>query len=155
MDEIISGEQIRAAAKGKVNADNMNSVLVALGLYGEELGMDKPHIVAQFLAHIMHESGDFQYDGKIWGNPRPQQVGEPGRYRRSLGRSTAARTASLTGSTATAELPSCCSAIAPTMCGSFRWIIASRSTVTWVRRRVRRCTRRLSRSCPARRKSRR
>lgn len=72
MGEIISAQQLRSAAKGKVNESNMNSVLVALDKFGADLGMNKPHILAQFFPQIMHESGDFKYDGEIWG-PTPAQ----------------------------------------------------------------------------------
>lgn len=40
MNEIISPQQIRLAAKGKVNDANMNSVLVALDKFGSGLGID-------------------------------------------------------------------------------------------------------------------
>lgn len=72
MNEIISAQRLRLAAKGKVNESNMNSVLVALDRYGDDLGMNKPHILAQFFAQIMHESGDFRFDREIWG-PTPAQ----------------------------------------------------------------------------------
>ncbi|WP_428428391.1 hypothetical protein [Pararhizobium sp.] len=48
MNEIISAHQLRTAAKGKVYEGNMNSVLVALDRFGVDLGMNKPHILAQF-----------------------------------------------------------------------------------------------------------
>jgi predicted chitinase len=38
----------------------MNSVLVELKRFGFDLGMIKPHILAQFFPQIMHESGDFR-----------------------------------------------------------------------------------------------
>lgn len=73
MGEIISAQQLRLAAKGKVNESNMNSVLVALDQFGARLEMDKPHILAQFFPQVMHESGDFKYDGEIWGPTKAQQ----------------------------------------------------------------------------------
>lgn len=73
MSEIISAEQIRAAAKGKVNESNMNSVLVALNDYGRRFGLHKPHRLAHFLAQIMHESGSFKYDKEIWGPTAAQK----------------------------------------------------------------------------------
>lgn len=63
----VTAANLRAAAKGAMNAQNMNSVLVAMSRYGEELGMDKPHRTVQFYAQIMHESGDFRYDREVWG----------------------------------------------------------------------------------------
>ncbi|MDQ0558676.1 putative chitinase [Rhizobium mesoamericanum] len=63
----VTAQQLRAAAKGAVNAQNMNSVLVAMNRYGAELGMDRPHRAVQFYAQIMHESGDFRYDREVWG----------------------------------------------------------------------------------------
>lgn len=73
MGEIISAQQLRSAAKGKVNESNMNSVLVALDQFGAKLEMDKPHILAQFFPQVMHESGDFKYDGEIWGPTKAQK----------------------------------------------------------------------------------
>jgi putative chitinase len=68
----VTAAHLRAAARGAVDASNMNSVLVALDRYGEQLGMDRPHRAVQFYAQIMHESGDFRYDREIWG-PTPAQ----------------------------------------------------------------------------------
>lgn len=69
---IITAQQIRAAAKGPVNQANMNSVLVSLDRYGEDFGLNRLHRLVQFLAQLMHESGDFRYDREIWG-PTPAQ----------------------------------------------------------------------------------
>lgn len=68
----ISAQQIRAAAKGPVNESNMKSVLIALDRYGDEFGMNRLHRLVQYLAQLMHESGDFRYDREIWG-PTPAQ----------------------------------------------------------------------------------
>lgn len=69
----ISAQHLQAAAKGQVNASNMNSVLVAMQRYDSELGMDKPHRAVQFYAQIMHESGDFRYDREVWGPTAAQK----------------------------------------------------------------------------------
>jgi len=96
MSEIISAQQLRLAAKGKVNESNINSVLVALNAYGKKFGLDKPHRLAHFLAQIMHESGSFKYDKEIWGPTEAQKRYEgrsdlgntqPGDGKRFMGRS--------------------------------------------------------------------
>ena len=69
----ITAEQIRMAAKVKVNDANMGAVLEALEGYGSRFGLDKPHRLAQFLAQVMHESGDFKYDKEIWGPTAAQK----------------------------------------------------------------------------------
>jgi putative chitinase len=68
----ITAQQVRAAAKGRVNESNLATVLVALDRYGDRFGIDRPHRLAQYFAQLMHESGDFRYDREIWG-PTPAQ----------------------------------------------------------------------------------
>lgn len=68
----VTAAQVRAAAKTRVNESNLNSVMMALGKYGAEFGLDLPHRVVAFLPQLMHESGSFQYDREIWG-PTPAQ----------------------------------------------------------------------------------
>ncbi len=68
----LTAQQIRAAAKTRANESNLNSVLVALDRYGYMFGLDSLHRQVQFLAQLMHESGDFRYDREIWG-PTPAQ----------------------------------------------------------------------------------
>ena len=68
MNEIISAQRLRLAAKGKVNESNMNSVLVALNTYGKKFGLDKPHRLAHFLAQIMHERVRSGLTGKSGGH---------------------------------------------------------------------------------------
>jgi putative chitinase len=70
---VITAAQVRAAAKSRVNEANMNSVLVALDKFGIELGMNRPHRVAQYFAQLMHESGAFRFDQEVWG-PTPAQA---------------------------------------------------------------------------------
>lgn len=72
MTGIISPAQLRAAAKSRVNEANMASLLVALNTYAVKVGLDRPHRLAQFLAQVMHESGDFRYDREIWGPTKAQ-----------------------------------------------------------------------------------
>ncbi|MHC2422466.1 hypothetical protein ACVMB2_006377 [Sinorhizobium meliloti] len=56
----ITAQEVRSAAKGRVNKSNLASVLVALDRYGERFGMDRPHRLAQYFAQLMYESGDFR-----------------------------------------------------------------------------------------------
>lgn len=51
---------------------NAQSVIVALNQYGERYGLLPQHRLAQFLAQVMHESGEFRYDREVWG-PTPAQ----------------------------------------------------------------------------------
>jgi putative chitinase len=69
---VVTAQQIRLAAKAPVNESNMNSVLVAIDHFGATLGMDRRARLVQFFAQVMHESGEFRYDGEIWG-PTPAQ----------------------------------------------------------------------------------
>ncbi len=66
-------EVIKRAAKRTPNPANANSVVVALDRYGALFGLDQPHRLAQFLAQIMHESGDFRFDAEVWGPTTAQQ----------------------------------------------------------------------------------
>lgn len=52
--------------------ENANSLLLALDNYGERVGLDQPHRIAQFLPQALHESGAFIYDRELWG-PTPAQ----------------------------------------------------------------------------------
>lgn len=68
----ITAAQVRAAALSRVNEANLNSVMVSIDRFADDLGMNKPHILAQYFAQLMHESGDFRFDREIWG-PTPAQ----------------------------------------------------------------------------------
>jgi putative chitinase len=69
----ITAAQVRAAAKSPVNDSNLNSVMVALDRFADGLDINKPHILAQLFAQLMHESGDFRHDGEIWGPTAAQK----------------------------------------------------------------------------------
>lgn len=62
-----------AKMAGVVPNDNMRSMKVALDKYGHDVGLDRPHRLAQFLPQILHESGNFRYDREIWGNTAAQK----------------------------------------------------------------------------------
>jgi putative chitinase len=57
---------------GKTSNSNMNSVAMALCLYGPKFGLNLPHRLAHYLAQLGHESGSFRYDREIWGNTPAQ-----------------------------------------------------------------------------------
>lgn len=70
---MITANQVRRAAKIKVNEDNLNSVLVSLGEYGDSVGLSLPHRAVPFFAQLMHESGSFKWDREIWGPTKAQE----------------------------------------------------------------------------------
>lgn len=84
---IITAAQVRKIARGPVNESNLQSALIALDQFGPGVGLDKPWRAAQYLAQLMHESGEFKFDRELWG-PTPAQR----RYdvRADLGNTTAA-----------------------------------------------------------------
>lgn len=61
----VTAELLRKISKGKPNAANVNSVVMALNDYGPKYGLDQPHRLAHFLAQLAHESGGFIYDKEI------------------------------------------------------------------------------------------
>ena len=69
---MITAEQVRRAAKGPVNASNLNSVLVSLQRYAKAAGLHLAHRQVPYMSQLMHESGAFRYDREIWG-PTPAQ----------------------------------------------------------------------------------
>jgi putative chitinase len=75
---ILTAAQLRKMCKGKPNAANMASVLLAINTYGPLYGLDNPVNLSQFLPQILHESGEFRYDREIWG-PTPAQKRYEGR----------------------------------------------------------------------------
>lgn len=52
---------------------NAQSVVGALNVYGAQFGVTQPHRLAQYLAQILHESGQFIYDREIWGPTEAQK----------------------------------------------------------------------------------
>lgn len=56
-------------AKAQANAV---SFATAYDKFGSRLGLDQPHRLAQMLAQVMHENGEFRYDRELWG-PTPAQ----------------------------------------------------------------------------------
>jgi putative chitinase len=78
---ILTIEHVKKIARGKLNAAavaNAQSVLLALEVAGARFGLSQPHRLAQFLAQIMHESGEFRFDREVWG-PTPAQKRYEGR----------------------------------------------------------------------------
>lgn len=69
----ITAQQIRMAAKGPVNDANMHSVLLAIDRYGDDFGMNRLCRLVQYLAQLMHESGEFRYDREVWGPTAAQK----------------------------------------------------------------------------------
>ena len=65
--------RLRKIAGGKPKTSNMRSVLLALGEYGPQFGLDHPHRLAQFLAQMCHESAGFRYDRELWGPTAAQK----------------------------------------------------------------------------------
>ena len=57
--------QVLARATGKPVNANMLSLIAALDAYGSDVGLDRPHRLAQYGAQWMHESGAFRYDQEI------------------------------------------------------------------------------------------
>lgn len=68
---MITDQQLASMANVPPNA-NLHSVGVAINQYGQRFGLDQPQRLAQYLAQIMWESGNFRYDREIWG-PTPAQ----------------------------------------------------------------------------------
>lgn len=69
---MFTDNDVRRIARGKVDENNMRSAMTSLRLYGPRIGLDKPWRAPQYLAQIMHESGEFRYDREVWG-PTPAQ----------------------------------------------------------------------------------
>lgn len=75
---MLTEAMLRAMARGKPNADNMQSLIAAVNGYGQRIGLDKPHRLAHLLAQVLHESASFRYDRELWG-PTKAQKGYEGR----------------------------------------------------------------------------
>lgn len=57
-----NGKRLTAAAHA-----NARSVCLALTEFGNQVGLHRPHRLAQYLAQLAHESAGFRYDREIWG----------------------------------------------------------------------------------------
>lgn len=77
MPNFLTAEKLARAAGVAVNA-NMRSLVMALDNYGADVGLDRPHRLAQYGAQWLHESGNFRYDREVWG-PTPAQKRYEGR----------------------------------------------------------------------------
>jgi putative chitinase len=64
---------VLAKIAGKPVNSNMESVVKALYLAGQNAGLDKPHRLAHFLAQLAVETGLWKYDQEIWGPTAAQK----------------------------------------------------------------------------------
>src|SRR5688572_11127745 len=64
---------VNRIAKGKPPAANVKSLVDAVNTFGPKVGLDQPHRLVQFLAQIMHESGDLKHNKEIWGPTAAQK----------------------------------------------------------------------------------
>ena len=69
--DLTTPEKLAALSGSKVSA-NLISVHEGLKTYGKDAGLHRPHRLAMFLAHVLHETGDFRWDKELWG-PTPAQ----------------------------------------------------------------------------------
>lgn len=64
--KLTAGLLATVADKG-AKPSNINSIIVALDQFGEQLGLNHPHRFVQYGAQIAHESGGFRHDFELWG----------------------------------------------------------------------------------------
>lgn len=65
--------EIEDIAGQRIDTANAKSALAGLEVYGyKQLGLNRPHRLAQFIGQVMHESARFRYDRELWG-PTPAQ----------------------------------------------------------------------------------
>lgn len=57
-----------------MNESNLNSFLVALDRHCDMFELNRLHREVQFLAQVMHESGDIRYDLEVWGPTRSASI---------------------------------------------------------------------------------
>jgi len=70
---MLAAEDLRAIAGRKARADILAGVARGLAAHGADFGLERPEVLAQFLAQIGHESGRFRYLEEVWG-PSPAQA---------------------------------------------------------------------------------
>ncbi|MBZ8133917.1 glycoside hydrolase family 19 protein [Afifella sp. IM 167] len=64
---MIAAEDLRAIAGRKARAEIVAGLAAGLAEYGADFGLQRPEILAQFLAQIGHESGRFRFLEEVWG----------------------------------------------------------------------------------------
>jgi len=69
---ILSTKKLMKMASPNADPANVKSFLAGLNKFGAQVGLDKPHRLAQYLGQMMHESANFRYDRELWG-PTPAQ----------------------------------------------------------------------------------
>lgn len=73
---MVTTTQLTTAIGGKLTKaqqSNMASMCSSLLAYGRGVGLGELHRLAQFLAQILHESGNFRYDREVWGPTKAQE----------------------------------------------------------------------------------
>ena len=69
---ILTPEKLILMCGGTPSESNVESFCTGLNKFGHDVGLDKPHRVAQYVGQMMHESARFRHDREIWG-PTPAQ----------------------------------------------------------------------------------
>lgn len=85
----LSAVFVKSVASPGANAANINSIVVSLNLFGEKLGLNQPHRIAQYICQIAHESGGFKYDAEVWGKNGGTAAQKRYEDRKDLGHSAA------------------------------------------------------------------
>lgn len=69
----LTADMLHRIAKSTPNATNAASLIQALDKYGEQMELNQPHRLAQFVPQVMHESGGLKYNKEIWGPTAAQK----------------------------------------------------------------------------------